>query len=63
MKQMKPMKLLKPMKSSPRRSSGDGNGLFWFIVVLVVLYILLMGSGCFGENLMMELLQGEEPPY
>ena len=42
------MKLLRPMKPSPKRSSTGGNGLFWVIVALVVIYFLLAASGWLG---------------
>lgn len=58
MKQMKPMKPLKPMKPSPKRSSNVGNGFFWVIVAIVVLYFLLMASGWAGGSALPNILGG-----
>lgn len=40
---------MKPLKPSPKRSSNEGNGFFWVLVAIVVLYVLLMMSGCLGH--------------
>jgi len=55
MKQMKP---LKPLKPSPKRSSTCGNGLFWVIVALAVLYVLLLASGWADNSATWNLLRG-----
>ena len=55
MKQMKP---LKPLKPSPKRSSTCGNGLFWVIVALAVLYVLGMASGWLGDSALPYILGG-----
>jgi len=59
---MKPVKLLKPnmkpIKRTPKRSYATGNGLFWVIVALAVLYVLGMASGWLGGSALPYILGG-----